>query len=827
MPVRRSLGPVVGRDREIACLRECWARARAGATAVSVVVFRGEPGTGKSRLAAAAAEMAERSGSVVLELRGSPVHNDAGLNPMRDLIERHCGIGRTSAPDDRLRLLTAEVAARGLDPVRVVPLLAPVLGIGADAGYQPAAAEGRKLYGLIAEAIHDYLLACVGDRAGLVTAEDLHLFDTSTLEVLASLMHVSRGRLLVVVTDRTDRWPPPGSSATVFDLARLTDGQADVLVAALDPALTADERASVVTRCDGLPFYLEQVVNGLRQTGVAEALYEPLFARVRSGTKPLPALDAAAVIGDQMDRGMLRSVINLPDDDVDRAIAELEDALVLESWGTDNWRFRHELLRELAAELAPPSVRRALHAKVADALVGGRGGEQDWQLVAAHYERAERFDAAASAYQKASIAARRRGALAEAHGYLTQALGQLDRGAAGRDRDRREMTVRLERGFLAAALGGQQDGTSVADFERCLQLGGTDVRDDQLFATLAALTGYYGGVADTYRLARLLEPLSVGVEHGREWFRPVTDVMFGILAWLRGEFITAASCFERAAAALGTADLDRKQRVFVTAQPVATAHLHLAWIGMVRGDLARAEAEVALAVRGSDELDFPQGPLMHEYTCFFAAWIAIQAGQLDRAGILLADVMVESERHGFDAFQLVATIGHAAVSGLTALGADRDPGTLLTHAATLTNLLDMCRSLGVNSYTTSCTTFFDAVLGRLLIAAGRPEQARDRLNTGLQAAAGIGMCFYDAELLRLRAHTHADQQARQADITAAADLARRQGATLFELRTALDDFDLRGAPALAPLADAVGRVAADSGCPEVARARALLDRDAE
>jgi hypothetical protein len=62
--------------------------------------------------------------------------------------------------------LQAEVAARSLDPVRAVPLLAPVLGIGAEAGYEPVPAEGRKLYGLIAAGVQDYLLACVGGGAG-------------------------------------------------------------------------------------------------------------------------------------------------------------------------------------------------------------------------------------------------------------------------------------------------------------------------------------------------------------------------------------------------------------------------------------------------------------------------------------------------------------------------------------------------------------------------------------------------------------------------------------------------------------------------------------
>jgi hypothetical protein len=68
------------------------------------------------------------------------------------------------------------------------------------------------------------------------------------------------------------------------------------------------------------------------------------------------------------------------------------------------------------------------------------------------------------------------------------------------------------------------------------------------------------------------------------------------------------------------------------------------------------------------------------------------------------------------------------------------------------------------------------------------------LDTGLQFARDTQMHFYDAELLRLRARTQPDPPARQADVDAAIDLARRQGATLFELRAALDDYELRGEP---------------------------------
>ena len=121
-----------------------------------------------------------------------------------------------------------------------------------------------------------------------------------------------------------------------------------------------------------MPFYIEQVVAGLSETGVPEALYEPLFARLRATANVVPVVEAAAVIGRQVDRGLLCSMVDLSDDEVDDVIDELEDAWCW-SRGNRHWRFRHELLREVAAELAPPSVRSGLHAKVADALVGGAG----------------------------------------------------------------------------------------------------------------------------------------------------------------------------------------------------------------------------------------------------------------------------------------------------------------------------------------------------------------------------------------------------------------------------------------------------------------------
>ena len=771
--------PLTGRSEEMRAIE-----AATVASDVSGIVVCGAAGVGKSRIAREALSAAASRGCEV-----------------------RWAVGTSSARAIPLGAFTAWAESGVTDTVQLVRLLIESLTAA------PA--------GTIAEAVQTYLLACVGGGAGLVVAEDVHWFDPSTIEVLAGLLSSGEGRLLVVITGRPRGWLPTGWPVKVFDLAPLTDEQTDALIVALNPGLSARDRALVANRCDGVPFYIEQVVAALGETGVPEALYEPLFARLRASANVVPVVEAAAVIGRQVDRGLLCSVVDLSDDEVDDVVDELEDALVFEPWGPDGWRFRHELLREVAAELAPPTVRRGLHAKVADALSGCAGGEPDWPLVAGHFERAERFDEAASAYQQASSDARRRGALAEAATYLTQALAQLDRSTPGPDRDRRETVLRLERGFLTSAAEGYQSREAAADFERCLQLGGTGLREDELFATLLALVGYYTVRADLRRAAQVIKSLRVGLEQGRQWSRPEIEARLGVMACLRGEFDAACRHLEAATAGLAAADRHDVAAVwrFVPNDPIASAYLYLALITLVRGDLTRAETELARAARRADGLGFPQGPYMHAYKRFMDTWLRIEAGQLDRAAVLAADLSELAERHGFDLWRLAGATQQAFVGALAALGADHvDATAVAAHIATITTLLDTLRTLEVNMY----LTVYDAVLGRLLIAAGQTEQARDHLDTALRLAQDTEMCFYDAELLRLRAHTHTDPDARRADLGAALALARRQGATLFELRAALNDFELRGEPARAALAEVVRRFPRDGAWPELARAHASL-----
>jgi hypothetical protein len=171
------------------------------------------------------------------------------------------------------------------------------------------------------------------------------------------------------------------------------------------------------------------------------------------------------------------------------------------------------------------------------------------------------------------------------------------------------MAARLERGFLAAAAEGYTSSEAAADFERCLRLGGTDLRDDKLVATLSALAGYYIARADLRRTVQVFDSLCAGLE-GRQWMRPLLESQFGVVAWLRGDFDAARSQLEKATAGWAAADQHEIDAVyFHPNDAIATAYLHLAWTRGLRGDLTGAEAELAQAARRVERLGFSPGPV--------------------------------------------------------------------------------------------------------------------------------------------------------------------------------------------------------------------------
>jgi hypothetical protein len=530
-------------------------------------------------------------------------------------------------------------------------------------------------------------------------------------------------------------------------------------------------------------------------------------------------VEAAAIIGSRIERGLLLSVVDLPEAEVDAVIAELVSGHVLEPLGQDSFRFRHELLREVAEELSPPTLRRSLHSRIADALVSAQGNP-DWPLIARHHERAERYSEAASAYGAAAANARQRGALGEALTYLTHAVSQAENCPSGGERDRLEIALRLGRAFLAQAAEGVASQNAAADFERCLALCSSDLADDDLFSTVMSLYPYYTMRADLDRAERLVRSVRAQLTGPRECFLPINEFGLGMLAWYRGEFGYANKKLEVAANTLTEAcTRDLEAMLFMPNDATAGLYTHLALARYIDGDLVGVAAELDRAERRCAEIPFPKGAFSLAYVRQMEILIRAEAGQLQRAAEAAVELTTLGEQHGFDSWALVGKAQHATVGALSALADNANPATLQPHIAMLTAFVEAWRSMNA----ISLVTFYDAILARLLIASGELPEARERLRIGLELAERTRMHFYDAELLRLRAHTTDDIGARREDLEAAWELARRQDAPIFQLRAATDLFALDGAPAQHAVSGALNGFSEGSSWPEVAPARAMLE----
>ena len=856
---RRWAAPLVGRSGEMELLRDRWRQARDGADdRPRGVHLIGEAGIGKSRLAAALADEVRAEAACCVQLLGSPFHAGASFHAVRALIEGRCDLSRDAAPAERLSRLRQDVTDVGLPPDELIPLLAPVLDIPPEAGYRAVEADSRKLREAIAVGAARYVTACLGAGPALLLVDDLHWCDESTLEVVAHVLRSDRSGLLAVTISRE---VPPAAlrSVETISVPPLDDTAAGELVRSLHPELDDAACSTVVHRGDGVPLFLEELARGagvrvddvisirgsrpgawaaawppqpaahLARAAagpgpVPEALYEPLVARLYATGTGVPVAAAAATIGRDVDRGVLAQVVDVSDSDLEAALTALLGDLILERAPGDSerYRFRHELLRVVAYDLQPPSRRRALHGRVAEALVDESGdtGAVDWRLVAGHYDAAGRAAEAIAGYMRAADGARRLGALSEARSLLGRAIELVSEISDSPDRRSLEVGLRLRRGILVASAEGNSSPDAVQDYERCLELVLGDIAGDDMFSTLIPLFGYYMVRGDLHRAQQVAEVLRSGLASGREHYRPDNEAAFGMIRWYAGDFAVAHDQLEASVAGVLTRQIapDYTATYFMPNDGPASAHANLALARFMCGDLCGADAQIDAARRRCQAIDFPRGPFTTAQAEAYAAWMLMERSETVAAKAAATVVTDIADRHGFDSWALIGATEQASVDAVSALdGEPHDCSALTAHAQTIEGLCAVWKAIDLALF----LPFFTATAGRLRAASGDTEGAAARYEETLEIARATGIHFYDAEVMRLQSQLLPDAEAR-AQLRLASDLARMQHAVPFELRIARELLARGDTDALTFLAAATARFAADAHYPELDEARSLL-----
>lgn len=840
-PAKGRQATLVGRAAELERLRAAWASAvTPGSSTVVGVTIVGEAGIGKSRLVTALTEEVAAEGATVVGLAGYADHRGVGFHPLRRLIETRCGIDAGSSPRDQLVRLGQELASLGFTPTDSVPLIAPILGLDPDSGYDAATAEGRKLTDEIAKAAAEYLLATLGDGPAMLVVEDQHAIDDATTDLIGRVLESGRTRTLVVTTSRA----LPEVPTEVVELGPL--GR-DACLALIDDVAPAGlpgtlDRGELVERSDGVPLFLEELVRGSAHTPVdarhrparsaastvPDVLYEPLMARLYTNPATVAVASAAATIGRDVDLDLLRQCVELPADELDEALQSLVDGHILERVAVQRStvRFRHELVREVAYDLISPSRRRDVHGRVADALLESVENDErtDWTIIATHFERADRPLDAAKAWREAAGDARRRGLVAEARARLSAAIEQAELLPTGRERNELEVELRLQRGYIASASDGLARADIRNDFERCLELILDIPHAPNMVSTLVTMWGYYAARADLVQarqVSKAIQALVFGADWGAFW-RPSNVAGFGMLDWFEGEFVSADQHLVQGIEDLyarANVDTETVAAWYLPNHPTVAMHVHLAIARFMVGDTRGADEHGQRAMSLCEDLPFPQGPWSAAYSRWLLAWMYMERGEHDRSFALLNEASTIGEQHGYDSWSLIAMTQHAATK------ASRDLSSAVGASIGQTRtVLDSLVGVWQGIELRSLLTIYLTMLGRLMAARGDTHAADHQYQRSLDLAGATRMHFYDAETLRCRA-----QLAEQGDVVLrrlqeALAVARRQGAAPFELRIALDLHNLRGEAAADVLATAVDRFAADASYGELDDARARLAR---
>ncbi len=318
-----DLLPLVGREEEFALLCRRWEQVcQIGGR---VVVIRGEPGIGKSRLRRAIQEHVAGDTRLRWTFYCSEHRSNSAFYPIISRVEGAARFAREDSPARKWDKLEPLMAVAG--GPEDVALMGALLSLPADARFPlpELSSEQRKerTMGTILSAMTNLSR----EAPILIVFEDVQWIDPTTLEVLALMVErVASLRVLLVITARPQFAPPwpSHSHVTTLSLSRMSRDNSTALAerVAGGKQISKETIREILSRADGVPLFVEELTKtvledrpsraGSAPTQIPNTLYGSLMARLDRLGNARAVAQVGAVIGLEFSQELLEAVAELP-----------------------------------------------------------------------------------------------------------------------------------------------------------------------------------------------------------------------------------------------------------------------------------------------------------------------------------------------------------------------------------------------------------------------------------------------------------------------------------------------------------------------------------
>jgi class 3 adenylate cyclase len=273
LEARGIFAQLIGRETELALLRQRWARMLEGGG--EIVVVSGESGLGKSRLIHEFERVvAEDAPAVIQRLVCYADYRNSALYPVRRFFQKQLEDGLSSSDGETALVdsLERRLTAAGCDPTIAVPLMLEFLGRGQTPRYPEPQLSSTLRKTRTLEVLLALLLAPASQVPLLLLIDDFHWADPTFRELVQMIVSQGPGtRVLAILATRPEGIPEWITRAHISQISvgPLTTSETKALVSAIGESIGLPDGvvAKLAHNAQGNPLFAEELTRGVVERG--------------------------------------------------------------------------------------------------------------------------------------------------------------------------------------------------------------------------------------------------------------------------------------------------------------------------------------------------------------------------------------------------------------------------------------------------------------------------------------------------------------------------------------------------------------------------------